>query len=242
VEKHRYKAIEKRKKVLSLITQKIINKMKNVKIPYRHSKSFKFQAPDDFTLEISVTNTPRSAGTAYYYTFDMFIDSVLIDSLPEPVKGREWDHYMDLPYDQSIPEEFTNALLKAGYKVNNEYFGNDSAQFSKFHKLYVTKADNQTKIMLNNIKNIEPLEKQWKLGFNRFIDMDETRLIVEMYGHCVGGSYTYDWEVTPDYISRLQKVTCRKVEFLSHKNGGIAYDKYRFAIHLDNKTLKSPKL
>jgi len=216
--------------------------MKNVKIPYRFGKSFKFQAPDDFTLEISVTNDPRSAGTAYYYTFDMFIDSVLIDSLPEPVKGREWDHYMDLPYDQSIPEEFINALLKVGYIVDNQFFENGAAQFSKYHKLYVTKADNQTKIMLNNIKKVEPQDKKWKLKFNRFLNMNETRLIVEMRGHCVGGSYTHDWEVTPSYISRLQEVTCRKVEFLSRKNGGISSDIYRFAIHLDSKTLKSPKL
>ena len=70
------------------------------------------------------------------------------------------------------------------------------------------------------------------LRFNNFKSISDTKIVVEYNGHEVGGSYTYDYEVAPGYIDKLQVESNRKVEWNGRRSGGIGSDVYEFTVFL----------
>lgn len=67
----------------------------------------------------------------------------------------------------------------------------------------------------------------------RFIGFNEVLpefIKVEYYGHEVGGSYVYDYEVVPTYIKTLEYESNRKVEWIGRRSGGFGSDIYKFKV------------
>lgn len=95
--------------------------------------------------------------------------------------------------------------------------------------------DNKTNCRIEKLKNIlEKLESSdTELRFKKLFKSRDS-IEVEYYGHQVGGSYVYDYEVVPDYIKTLEYETNRKVKWIGRNTGGFGSDIYTFKIFINN--------
>jgi len=71
------------------------------------------------------------------------------------------------------------------------------------------------------------------LRFNQFKSSSDSKLVVEYYGHEVGGSYVYDYEVAPGYETALSVETNREVKWIGRRSGGMGSDIYEFEVYLN---------
>jgi hypothetical protein len=83
-------------------------------------------------------------------------------------------------------------------------------------------------ILMNSLKKPNTLTDL------RFFEakIEDDIIYASYYGHEVGGSYVYDYQVAPKYVEDLEYTTNRKVEWLGRKCGGMGYDIYQFKIYI----------
>jgi hypothetical protein len=83
--------------------------------------------------------------------------------------------------------------------------------------------------ILNQLKDIQTVTD---LRFDKFISADNEKLTVSFFGHQVGGSYVYDYEVAPKYVEDIKFCTNRETKWIDRKISGImGCDIYYFDIY-----------
>lgn len=92
-------------------------------------------------------------------------------------------------------------------------------------------------------KQLELLESsKTDLRFKKISSVTNDVITVEYYGHKVGGSYVYDYEVVPSYISTLEHETNCKVEWTKErKSVGFGSDIYTFKVFI-NKIINKKRV
>lgn len=83
--------------------------------------------------------------------------------------------------------------------------------------------------IIENLKNLNTITD---LTFKEITNIDNNIIKVVYYGHEVGGSYIYDYQVTPKYIEDIEYTTNRKCVWTERKSGG--GDLYLFDIYINN--------
>lgn len=73
----------------------------------------------------------------------------------------------------------------------------------------------------------------------KIVSITKKKINFSFHGHEVGGSYVYDYEVSPAYIKFIEYHTNHKTEWIGSKEGSMGYDIYYFSINKEKIVNKS---
>ena len=132
-----------------------------------------------------------------------------------------------LPSNTNLGEFFLSQLLNQGIKASLTSIDrlNYKIKFNCF-------TEEETRL-LNKLKTLPDTDVN--LDFKQFKSITNNAIVVEYYGHEVGGSYMHDYEIAPSYVEVLESVSNKKVKWEGRETGPIGVDIYTFIVFINKE-------
>ena len=195
--------------------------MKTIKLSKMYFDSdFEIEVKDLNGVEIKIYSpNSRHVCLGKHYDVTIYTDDnkYYLGDIGE-IRGGLAEFFVEQLYKQNI-----NAAVIIE-KTNN--------QEEKLYKLILREIDPKIVKIKNKLELLE--SSKTDLRFNKISSIANNIVTVEYYGHEVGGSYVYDYEVVPSYINTLEYETNCKVEWTKERrSGGLGSDIYTFKVFIN---------
>jgi hypothetical protein len=178
----------------------------------------------ELTIEIENNGKGNGFYPKYKVTITTDKDTYTRDDIGTPDDGP-LAHYISLFLKQNIK-------IKVYDKNGEEII--ETSEFLHNEGTYTFKYNKPSKKLDKIMEALKELpQTKTDLRFCQFKTITDSYIMVEYYGHEVGGSYVHDWEVAPNYEEKLGVETNRVVTWTKgRRSGGFGADIYEFKVHL----------
>ena len=139
--------------------------------------------------------------------------------------------------DDSSEMSSTIRFLKDIF-LNQNY---EITSFIKKGNLYVVKYKKLSNKIIDVIKKIKSLDYYRATSLRHFHlkDIKNNILYFSFFGHEVGGSYIYDYQVTPSYIEDIEFISNYSVKWTERTTIGFGADCYHFEMNLNENPISN---
>ena len=211
-----------------ILNSKNENKKIPVEVNYEFYRSFELNLPLHGEIKIDVFSPENVFGSRL---INIYVNDILVIN---DVKVEQENRY-------TLNRLLLTPMIKAGFNVlfdfNPKFLDN---QFTKPSDMRFTYKPDETIQKIHGFKPEQIIrngrtQKIWPQRFIDYIYMNDDEVCFEFQGHEVSGSYVHDYEVAPDYVSKLEEMTGHKVEWIGRNMGRHTHDNYRFILYRNQK-------